>query len=355
VVAVALAASPAVTAQHAAQRPRLEHVVGGLREPVFAVTAPGGRAGRLYVAERAGRVRIVDGRRILARPFLDLRHRVRSDGFRGLLSLAFHPRYAANGRVFVNYVGRDGDLHLDELRARGGVALAASRRTVLRIPVERKDANHYGGQLAFGPDGRLYLSVGDGSTPATAQDPSLPLGKLLRLDVERPAPSWDVVALGLRNPWRYSFDLPTGSLFVGDAGDERREEVNRLPLRSTGPANLGWDLFEGTLRRRETPADVTGTLVAPFLEYANRPGRCNSIVGGYVYRGRGVPRLRGRYVYGDFCGGIWSVAIERGRAVDRRVEPFAPGREPFASFSLDARGELLLVTLPGNVYRVVQP
>jgi glucose/arabinose dehydrogenase len=352
-LALALAASPAVTAQDAAERPRLEHVVGGLREPVLAVPAPDGPGGRLYIVERAGRVRIVDGRRIQRRPFLDLRSRVRSDGFRGLYSLAFHPRHASNGRVFVNYVGRDGDLHLDELRTRGGLALPASRRTMLRIPVERKDANHYGGQLAFGPDGRLYLSVGDGSTPATAQDPVSRLGKLLRLDVDRPGATWEVVALGLRNPWRYSFDPATGSLFVGDAGDERREEVNRLSLRRSGPANFGWDVFEGTLRRRETPAELAGPLVAPFLEYVNRAGRCNSVVGGYVYRGRDVSRLRGRYVYGDFCGGIWSVGIERGRAVGRRSEPIAPGREPFASFGLDARGELLLVTLPGNVYRVV--
>ena len=350
-VPAASAASSATGAEGAAAAPRLVRVAGGLREPVLAVPVPG-RPGRLLAVERAGRVRIVEGGRIGTRPFLDLRRRVRSDGFRGLLSLAFHPRFAANRRLFVNYVARDGDLLVDELRERDGLAVPSSRRTVLRIHVAQPNANHYGGLLQFASDGALLLSVGDGDEPSRAQDPDGQLGKLLRIDVDGPAARPTVVALGLRNPWRFSIDGPTGDLYVGDAGDSSREEVTRIPADVRGAVNLGWNVYEGTLLRRPDAAGLASTMLPPLVEYRSRPGRCQSVVGGLVYRGRDVPSLRGRYVYGDFCGGVWSLRVAGGRAVGRRAEPLTPWREQLVSFGLDARGELLLVTLAGSIYRV---
>ena len=352
-VLAAVAGAASAAGGEAISEPRLERVVSGLREPVYAVAAPSGRVDRLYVVERTGRVRIVDGDRVLSRPFLDLRSRVATAGYRGLLSLAFHPRYAANGRFYVHYVGRNGDIYVDELRARGGLAVLASRRTVLHVDVQPGGFNHYGGQLAFGRDGRLYASFGEALDRPAAQRPDTFLGKLVRIDVDRPGATGHIVAYGLRNPWRFSFDRATGDIYIGDVGDELREEINRLPKGFVGIPNYGWDIFEGRVQHRAVPPELVGTLVPPLVEYRTRPGRCDSVVGGYVYRGGGVPSLRGRYVYGDFCGGVWSVRVDGGRATDRRVEQLAPGREPFVSFGLDARGELLLVTLAGNVYRVV--
>lgn len=330
---------------------RLVPVATGLPGSVFVVPAPSGLPGRLYVVQRTGIVRIVDNGRVLSKPFLDLHALVQSGGLRGMFSLAFHPDYRTNRRFFVNYVGRDGDIYVAQLRSVSGVGAPSSRRTLIRVPTPRKDAfGHYGGQLAFGPDGRLYASFGDGNQPETAQDPSTLLGKLVRLDVDQPGAQPQIVADGLRNAWRFSFDRLTGDLYIGDVGDHLREEVDRLPARFSGIANFGWPIWEGSVHVHPADTAGPGRILPPLLEYRHAPKRCNSITGGLLYRG-GLRRLNGRYVYGDLCGGVWSVSVQGGVARDRRPEPLAPPGL-LVSFGEGPQGELYVVSLQGRIYEV---
>ena len=275
--------------------------------------------------------------------------RVRSGGLRGLFSVAFHPGYVSNGRFFVNYVGRDGNVYVDEFRSRNGLGVLRSRRALVRVePPDKRPYSHYGGQLAFGPGNRLYMSFGDGGVGASAQDPDTFLGKLVRLNVDDPEASPQIVAYGLRNPWRFSFDR--GDLYLGDPGGNRIEEIDLLPRGYRGVANFGWDVFEGNQRLR-VATELAGQLRQPLLTYRHRGTRCWSVTGGYVYRGRALPSLRGRYLYGDLCGGVWSTRIVNGKALDHRAEKLAPGT--LASFALGADGELYAVNLQGFVYKIV--
>ncbi len=330
----------------------LEDVVGGLRRPVF-VTAPRGRTDRLYIVEQAGRIRMADGPRLLPKPFLDVRPQVRSTGLQGMFSLAFDPRYDRNHRFFVNYVGRDGNIHIESFRTRRGYAMPRSRRNILTVTsIKRDPYSHYGGALVFGPDGRLYASFGDSGDGSSSQSESTLLGKLVRIDVAHPGRVPMIVAYGLRNPWRFSFDRATGVIYIGDAGGDRREEVNRLPKNMRGKANFGWDIYEGNIQRKQVPDGLPGVLVKPFVVYRHQPRRCNSVIGGYVYRGSRVPSLRGRYVYGDLCGGVWSVRQGPGRAADRRPEPFNPPNL-ISSFGEGGDGELFVLSFDGHVYRLI--
>jgi glucose/arabinose dehydrogenase len=331
--------------------PALAAVATGLPGAVFAAPAPSRLPGRLYVVQRAGLVRIVDrGGRVRDQPFLDLRSRVASGGLRGLYSLAFDPQYRRTGWFFVNYVGRDGDIYVSRFTAVHGIGFRSSERVLLHVPAPRKDAfGHYGGQVVFGPDGRLYASFGDDNQPDAAQDPSTLLGKLVRLDIHVGQPKPEIVAVGLRNPWRFSFDPVTRDLYIGDVGDMRREEIDRLPHGSPGVANFGWPYWEGSLRVRTTPAGLMGPLLRPLVEYRHARGHCSSVTGGYVYRGETLPSLRGRYIYGDLCGGVWSVAAAGGA---QRAEPLAPPGL-LVSFAEGPHGTLYLVTLEGRIYEVV--
>ena len=354
VVAVTLGVGQSLAANggSVAVSPTLADVVGGLKSPVFVAPAPSGRRDRLYVVEQAGRIRIADGSKLLLRPLLDIRARVRSSGLQGMFSLAFDPRYSRNNRFFVNYVGRDGNIHIDSFRTYRGLALPQSRRNILTVPsIGRDPYSHYGGALAFGPDGRLYASVGDTGDGSSAQSESTLLGKLVRIDVDDPSKVPVVIAYGLRNPWRFSFDRATGAIYIGDVGGDLREEVNRLPKHLHGKANFGWDVYEGNIRRLPIPRGLPGVLVKPFVVYRNQPRGCNSVIGGYVYRGRRIPTLRGRYVFGDLCGGVWSVGVRRGKAVDRRPEPYSPPNL-LSSFGEGADGELYVLSFDGHVYRL---
>ena len=344
--------SEAANSRTAALRPSLLDVVGGLRKPVFVTAAPGDRSDRLYIVEQAGRIRIADGSRLLPHPFLDFRRQVRMAGLQGMFSLAFDPRYARNHRFFVNYVGRDRNVHIASFRTHEGVALPRSHRNVLTVTTINRDPySHYGGALVFGPGGRLYASFGDSGEGSSSQSESTLLGKLIRIDVTRSSKVPAVIAYGLRNPWRFSFDRATGVIYVGDAGADLREEVDRLPKKLRGKANFGWDIYEGNIRRSPVPEGLPGVLVKPFVVYRHQPKRCNSVIGGYVYRGSEVPSLRGRYVYGDLCGGMWSVKLRHGKAVERRLEPFSPP-DLLASFGESADGELFVVSFDGHIYRV---
>lgn len=347
----ALGDGKAANARPVGWAPTLDHVVGGLRRPVFVAAVPGDRD-RLYVVEQAGRIRIANGRRLMARPFLDLRAHVRSRGLQGMFSVAFDPRYNRNRRLFVNYVGRDGNIHIASFRTRRGFAVPGSHTVIVTVTtVSARPYSHYGGALVFGTDGRLYASFGDSGDGNSSQSDSTLLGKLVRIDVDQRDRPPVVIAYGLRNPWRFSFDRATGAIYIGDAGGDLREEVNRLPRRLQGKANFGWSIYEGNIQRQQVPDRLPGVLVKPFVVYRHEPNRCNSVIGGYVYRGREVPSLRGRYVYGDLCGGVWSVGQTKGKATNRRREPIDPPG-PLSSLAEGLDNELFMLSLDGDVYRV---
>jgi glucose/arabinose dehydrogenase len=333
----------------------LRLVVSGLESPTFA-GAPRSERGRLYVAEKAGLIRVVVNGRLRTQPFLDIRSRVGSDGSeQGLLSLALHPRYARNHRFYVDYTDTNGDTRVVEFRSNGTVAQASSARQLLfvRQPYD----NHNGGQLQFGPDGKLYVGMGDGGSGGDpgnrAQSLRSRLGKLLRLNVDRAGARWEIAGYGLRNPWRFSWDRRTRDLYIGDVGESAWEEVDvRTPRQQRVLNDYGWRVWEG--RSRYTPGQRVnrrGRLVFPIAVYSHDQG-C-SITGGYVYRGRAVPSARGRYFYGDYCQGtIWSLRAVNGKLRSLRRERFrVPG---LSSFGEDAAGELYAVSIEGSVYRLAR-
>ncbi|MDQ3875387.1 MAG: PQQ-dependent sugar dehydrogenase, partial [Actinomycetota bacterium] len=321
----------------------------GFGSPTY-VASPRNEASRLYVVEQAGRILVLDrGRR---RVFLDIRRLVQSGGEQGLLSVAFHPNYARNRRFYVNYTDNRGDTRVVEYRSNGRNALAGSARRVLFV--DQPYSNHNGGQLAFGPDGRLYVGMGDGGSGGDpdnrAQNLRALLGKLLRIDVDRRGADPEIVGYGLRNPWRFSFDRGSGDLYIGDVGQGRFEEIDYTRRRSAGLENYGWDVYEGRAIFERKEPNRTGRLVSPIAVYGRAGGNC-TVVGGFVYRGRRIPSLRGRYFYGDFCSGVvWSLRVRGGRATTLRREPFRV--ESLSSFGESARGELYLVSLNGTIYRL---
>jgi glucose/arabinose dehydrogenase len=318
---------------------RFVRVASGFDSPVH-VTARRGDA-RLYVVEQEGRIRIARNGRITG-TLLDIRPRVVCCGEQGLLSVAFHPRFARNGRYFVYYTAPAN--RVVEYRGRRAV------RTLLNLADQY--SNHNGGQLVFGPDGRLYVGTGDGGSGGDpenrAQNISSPFGKLLSIDVDRRGARWQTVGLGLRNPWRFSFDRRTGDLYIGDVGQSAWEEIDFTPRRSPGLENYGWDVYEGRATH-EDKSPSGGRLVFPIAAY-RLGGHC-AVIGGFVYRGSAVPSARGRYFYGDNCSGaMWSLRVVGGKARNLRREPFT--LQGLSSFGEDSRGELYAVTLDGNVYRL---
>jgi glucose/arabinose dehydrogenase len=329
----------------ASARPSQLHLVrvAQFDAPVYATTAPG-EPHNLYVVEQAGRIRVLQSGRIRATPFLDIRPLVSSGGERGLLSVAFDPAYAKTHRFFVDYTDRNGDTRVVEYRSNGRTAIPTSAK--VRVFVKDFASNHNGGQLQFGPDGKLYWGNGDGGgggdPQQNGQNLSRPFAKIMRLDINRAGARWQLVAYGLRNPWRFSFDRKTGDLYIGDVGQNSWEEVDYL-RRGVGVANFGWRRFEGS----HTYDPGTSLLARapyhpPVAEYSHDDG-C-SVNGGYVYRGAAVPAATGRYFYGDYCSGtIWSFRIAGGKAADLRREPFSV--RGLSSFGEDARGELYLMSV----------
>ena len=327
----------------------LKQFVTGLEAPVHATAAPG-EPDRLYVVEQIGRIRIVENGRLLPAPFLDMVGEIAYGGEQGLLSVAFHPEYETNRLFYVNFTDPQGHTRVREYRADGPQPVATRVVLIVSQPYE----NHNGGQLAFGPDGLLYVGMGDGGAGGDpenrAQDLSSRLGKLLRLDVDTPGAEWKMVGLGLRNPWRFSFDRVTGDLWIGDVGQSEIEEVDFVAADQVGGVhNFGWDVFEGTEQFEDKPLTPTGTVVEPINEYTHDDG-C-SITGGFVYRGSAVRRQAwGRYFYGDYCSGkIWSLARE-GRKVSRRGHPFEVA--DLTSFAEDLEGELYVISAQGTIFRL---
>ncbi len=301
--------------------------IGGLASPVGITNANDG-SGRIFVVEQGGKIRIVKNGAALSTPFLDISARISSGGERGLLGLAFAPDYTRRGVFYVDYTNPAGDTVISRFRRSASNADAAdpaSEQVV--ITIAQPFANHNGGQLAFGRDGYLYVGMGDGGDAGDpgnrAQNPSALLGKILRIDVETGRPytytvpasnpfvnrtgfRGEIWALGVRNPWRFSFDRLTADLFIADVGQGSFEEVDFQPSTSHGGENYGWRIMEGTHCFNPNPCDMTG-LTLPVVEYGHGAGDC-SVTGGYVYRASGFPRMQGLYFYGDFCTGrIWSL------------------------------------------------
>jgi glucose/arabinose dehydrogenase len=351
--AVALALLAASGAAPQSQALRLVQVASGLSSPTYVTAAPG-RPGELYVVEKTGRILVLRNGRVRPQPFLDLRGRVSTGSEQGLLSVAFHPRYASNHRFFVDYTDPAGDTRVVEYRSNGTQALPATARQLLFV--KQPYSNHNGGQLQFGPDGALYVGMGDGGSGGDpenrAQNPASQLGKLLRISVDRATRPVKIAALGLRNPWRFSFDRRTHDLWIADVGQNAWEEVDYLPRRRLGSLiNYGWRVWEGRARYTRDQQPTGGQLVFPVIVYSHDLG-C-SITGGYVYRGKAVPTARGRYFYGDYCSGrVWSTKISGGRAVGRRLEPFKVAS--LSSFGEGPTGELYLVSLDGAIYRLAR-
>jgi len=339
--------------------------VGTFDTPTF-VAAPRGDTSRLMVVEQAGRIRVVRNGRKLSRPFLDIRSDVSAGGERGLLSMAFAPDYATSHRVYVYYTGRNGDVKIDELQASGDSADASTRRNVITI-AHSTFPNHNGGQLEFGPDGKLYAGIGDGGSEndpnRNGQKLSTLLAKLIRIDpkpgggysvpadnpfVGRSGVRPEIYAYGLRNPYRFSFDRLTGDLIVADVGQNKIEEVDFAARGKAAGANYGWSAFEG---RNRFHGGASGT-VFPVVQQSHSNGWC-AIIGGYVVRDRALRGLYGRYIYGDNCKtGIRSVKLSPGRASgDRRISLAVPA---LSSFGEDARGRVYATSLNGQVYRLAR-
>lgn len=331
-------------------RLRLVPVATGLRQPVGVAAQPG-VPGRLYVAEQSGLVRVLDRGRILARPYLDLRPLVWKKDLSGLLGLAFDPTFAHTHRLIVDYVGNDRAVHIVEYRGTRSSASPDSARELLRVELPKpgdSDA-HFGGGLAFEPDGRLLVGIGDGATGDSAQDPATLLGKLVRLDLNAPTPEPEIIGAGLRNPWRIADDRVTGDVYVADVGDTRWEEVDVVRYDTPWPVNFGWPRFEGRSQHADTPLGP-GTLQMPLVVYPHPKKACSAVVGGAVYRGKDIPALRDRYVFADFCSGHVLSVRAGGGSTATRLEVAVPSL--VSSLGVGADGELYVVAYSYKVSRL---
>lgn len=341
-------------------------VASGLSNPLWLTSPPGDS--RLFVVEQAGTVRVVKNGKLLPDPFLDLRGSLSSGGERGLLSLAFHPDYASNGRFYVDFTDPAGDTRVVAYRVSASDpdrADPASGDTILAVP--QPYANHNGGLVAFGPDGMLYVGLGDGGSggdpDGNGQNRGTLLGSILRLDVDGGSPyrippdnpfagisgaRGEIWAWGLRNPWRYAFDPTSGLLFIADVGQSDWEEVDVKPANEGG-LNYGWNVMEGAHCYGAPSCDMQG-LVQPVLEYGHDQG-C-SITGGFPYRGQAMPDLQGAYFYSDYCSGfLRSFRLNGSTVTDERSWDVGDLGQVL-SFGQDAAGELYVLSASGTVYRL---
>ncbi|MDH5527063.1 MAG: PQQ-dependent sugar dehydrogenase [Nitrospirota bacterium] len=364
----------------------LEPVASGLSRPVF-LTHSGAGDGRLFVVEQGGRIRVLDGRGGKAAVFADLRPMISGTGEeRGLLGLAFHPQFKKNGQLFVYLTDRRGDILLARLNVtpkQPDRVDPASFKVLLRI--DNPAPNHNGGMIAFGPDGYLYIGVGDGGGAGdpfeNAQNSYSLMGKILRIDVNgdsehpyrippdnpflrRNTHRPEIWALGLRNPWRFSFDRASGDLFIADVGQDHWEEVNFLPKGSEAGKDFGWNKMEGRhcfppdsefrdtkSGRRQIKKCDYGEM--PIVEYSHELG-C-SVTGGYVYRGSRVSGMDGVYLMGDYCSGaIWGVTPRRDDPARFIMRPYLETDLRISSFGEGPDGEVYVLDRKGGgVYQIV--
>jgi glucose/arabinose dehydrogenase len=352
----------------------LEVVADGLRNPLY-VTHAGDGSGRIFILEQTGAVWIMrDGER-LETPFIDLSNVVSQDVLtryseRGLLGLAFHPDYADNGLFYVNYNDQQGTTHIERYSVSDDPDIADPDSGEVLFSIAQPYPNHNGGMMAFGPDGYLYISVGDGggaNDPVGAgQDPTDLLGTILRIDVDaddergygipednpmftvNPQLAPEIWSWGLRNVWRFSFDRATGDMYLADVGQSGWEEINFQPADSPGGENYGWPAYEGS-QRHIGPEPAT-EVVMPVAEYNHSVG-C-SVTGGYVYRGEAIPELEGAYLYSDYCSGrVW--AAYRDEAGEWHDGELVNLGIQVSSFGEDEDGELYLVDYRGRVLKFV--
>ena len=344
-------------------------VISGIASPV-AVAAPGDNSGRLFILERSGRILLHRGN---AAPevFLDIQSRVSCCGERGLLGIAFHPDFATNGTFYLNYTNLEFNTTIAAYQISANPDQADVNSEAILLTIPQPEANHNGGQLAFGPDGFLYIGTGDGGGVGdpnnNAQNGQLLLGKILRLKVlpgqpyTIPAgnpfignPSFrdEIWALGLRNPYRFSFDRVTGDLLIADVGQSAREEVNFQPA-GVGGRNYGWRNMEGSQCFNPSSGCASDDFTMPVVEYENTGVRC-SIIGGYRYRGSAMRALQGSYIFGDFCSGeIFAVRLDSNQNPVQEV--LLDTSLMISSFGEDDNGELLVADLRGTIYRLLAP
>jgi glucose/arabinose dehydrogenase len=337
---------PAASAGPDAKSARHLVRVGTFDSPVY-LTAPRAERNVLYVVEQGGRiVRVAGGKRTI---FLDITPQVLSGGEQGLLGLAFHPRYAKNRLFYIDYTAKNGNTIIAEYRARAGKKPVRTRG-LMNLPDPAP--NHNGGQLVFGPDGFLWWGNGDGGGAGdqfgNGQRADGYFAKIMRMNVDRRPARWTTWAVGLRNPWRFSFDPVGGALYIADVGQGAWEEVDYVP-RGKSHLNFGWNRYEGNATYGDEQLLDGWTLTQPVHQYDHGQG-C-SITGGYVYRGTKVKSAIGRYFFGDYCNGrVWSLRVVGGKARDVRREPFDVSE--LSSFGEDAARELYLLSLGGTVYRL---
>ena len=351
---------PVPVPRDVAAKLELVQVARGLARPVLLVVAPGDARKRWFVLEQhAGRVRILENGKLLPQPFLTIPD-VSTANEQGLLGLAFHPKFADNRKLYVNYTTRDKATHIVEYRASAAnpdVADPASRRELIEIA--QPYTNHNGGGLLFAPDGKLWAGMGDGGSAGdpkrNGQDPKALLAKMLRFDVDAAKPAPEIVHMGVRNPWRFWFDRPTGDLYIADVGQNLWEYVFVVGGGDKKKHNFGWNVVEGN-HCYDDPRCKKAGFTLPVVDYPHEDG-C-SITGGVTYRGKALPALDGVYFYADFCTGIlrsfrwtpaggvrdhwdWKAALDR-RAVLTQV----------SSFGVDHDGEVYIVLLTGDIYKL---
>lgn len=346
----------------------VEEVARGLDNPVY-LTAPASDP-RTFIVEQPGRIRIVENGKLLEKPFLDIRNKVGYGGERGLLSVAFHPQYRANGFLYVNYTDKAGNTRIERYTSSSDKNVADPASTKLILAIDQPHANHNGGLNLFGPDGMLYIGMGDGGGQGdphgNGQNRNVLLGKLLRINVDRGDPytvpdanpyakgggRGEIWAIGLRNPWRFAFDRVAGFLYIADVGQDKYEEIDIAPMAAAG-VNYGWNTMEGPSCYR-LPLCARSGLQQPAFAYSHDGGAC-SIIGGLVYRGRKIAEIQGQYFYSDYCNS-WVrsytyVADGTNRAWHQWL---TRGLGNIVSFGEDAEGELYICSSNGRVYRIIK-
>jgi glucose/arabinose dehydrogenase len=345
-----------------------QQIANGLVRPTD-LADPGDGSGRLLVLEQVGRIRVLKDGTVLPQPFLDIQSQVGSNGNeQGLLGIALHPKFKDNGYFFVNYTDGNGNTVIARFTASKDFQSADPASQKVLIQVQQPFPNHNGGSMVFGPDGYLYMGLGDGGSQGdphlNGQNPNTFLGKILRIDVDQgqryaipkgnPFASGgglpEVFEYGLRNPWRFNFDRQTNDLYIADVGQNEYEEINFVPAGSPGGLDFGWSFREGLhAYKGTTPAGAK--LVDPVWEYSHAEG-C-SITGGFVYRGGGVPGLDGKYIYGDYCSGkVWT--LQRDGSGKWSSQVLMETQDNLTSFGQDQAGELYMLDQRGSVFKLVK-
>ena len=375
-------------------------IADGYKKPVFITSYPN-NAKLLYIVEQAGLIKLINDGKKLSRPFFDINKRVvnpnRPGDERGLLGFAFHPNHTNNGKFYINYMDNDGNTIISEFSTNSELrANHKSERIILKL--KQPYGNHNGGDIQFGPDGYLYISIGDGGKagdPLNAgQDLSSLFGKIIRIDIEQKpygipksnpffgqkGKREEIWAWGLRNVWRFSFDKQTGDKYLADVGQNKWEEVNFEPASSKGGLNYGWRIMEANHCYDPKENCPTEGLIKPIIEYpndANHPAfafriieelsfsetdveGC-SVTGGYVYRGQKIKSMQGQYIFGDYCSGnIWTLKVVNGKAINfkNRTEEINIGGGEFttyiSSFGQDSDGEIYIIDYNGGIYKLIE-